>query len=361
MSRKLVAAGAVLLLLSAALVVLFLQLSAAPRYSRTVSYDDEVVIKCAMTDKWRMQELLNEDYIDPWGLDKDGKLDVRLTSHLWSQLQEKFPECGVVIDDVEAFMRDMEDDMLRKRESKEELKWFEDYHTFEEILKWYEDLAADNPETVKYVKSIGQSYEGRNMPAVHVTRVKNDSDFEVKRIYFQCLIHAREWITGAVCMYIADYLCANYGTDANVTSLLDEVEFIFIPVVNPDGYVHTWTNNRLWRKGRSLTPVPGCIGIDLNRNYDLHWGEGGSSSNPCSTTYRGSAPASAAEVVNTVNYFKANAPIIGAIDWHSYGQLILRPWGWTADPAPDEEQLAQLGDEMKELIFDVCKSTRHVP
>ena len=81
----------------------------------------------AMTDKWRMQELLNEDYIDPWGLDKDGKLDVRLTSHLWSQLQEKFPECGVVIDDVEAFMRDMEDDMLRKRESKEELKWFEDY------------------------------------------------------------------------------------------------------------------------------------------------------------------------------------------------------------------------------------------
>ena len=55
----------------------------------------------------------------------------------------------------------------------------------------------------------------------------------------------------------------------------------------------------------------------------------GGKSNPveCSEDYGGPSPASEPETQNIMNYWKSNGPIVGAIDWHSYGQLILRPWG----------------------------------
>ena len=46
-----------------------------------------------------------------------------------------------------------------------------------------------------------------------------------------------EWITGATCMYIIDYLLSGYGQKARVTAILDNVELVAIPFVNPDGYV----------------------------------------------------------------------------------------------------------------------------
>ena len=61
--------------------------------------------------------------------------------------------------------------------------------------------------------------------------------------------------------------------------------------------------------------------------------QGGSSDNPCSEVYHGASPASEPETQNTINYFKSltsvELPVYGAIDWHSYGELILRPYGTT--------------------------------
>ena len=59
---------------------------------------------------------------------------------------------------------------------------------------------------------------------------------------------------------------------------------MFIPLLNPDGYVYTWHNKttRLWRKNRSITKEQEelykktnnelCIGVDINRNFDEAWG-----------------------------------------------------------------------------------------
>lgn len=65
---------------------------------------------------------------------------------------------------------------------------------------------------------------------------------------------------------------------------MEKFNWVFIPVLNPDGYVYTWKNNktRMWRKNRSHTPSQLslfnktgnqlCIGTDINRNFDLKWG-----------------------------------------------------------------------------------------
>ena len=72
-------------------------------------------------------------------------------------------------------------------------------------------------------------------------------------------------------MYVLQML-NNYGTDPEVTSLMDTYDFYFIPIMNPDGYVFSWEMDRFWRKSRNTNAGSDCFGTDLNRNYDNSWG-----------------------------------------------------------------------------------------
>jgi len=61
---------------------------------------------------------------------------------------------------------------------------------------------------------------------------------------------------------------------------LDANEFLqfnwfIIPILNPDGYVYTWTDDRAWRKNLFQGENPLCTGVDLNRNSDVGFGTQG--------------------------------------------------------------------------------------
>ena len=84
-------------------------------------------------------------------------------------------------------------------------------------------------------------------------------------------------------------LLTEYATNATIKRYVDTLNFYIVPVLNPDGYKYTWSSpdprKRMWRKNRNLQGgrrSNDCFGIDLNRNFDFHWGETGSSTNPCS-------------------------------------------------------------------------------
>jgi len=127
--------------------------------------------------------------------------------------------------------------------------------------------------------------------------------------------------------------------------------FYVVPVVNPDGYLYTWqsTSNRLWRKNRRQN-AGGTYGVDLNRNWDDHWGGEGSSGTPSSDTYRGTAPFSEPETKAVSAYVLANVPFAGYIDFHSYSQLVLRPYGWTTALPPDSAVQKLVGDQISAQI-----------
>lgn len=61
-------------------------------------------------------------------------------------------------------------------------------------------------------------------------------------------MHAREWIGSAVATYILSQLVEK---NASYAKLLDNSDWMILPVVNPDGYEFTHTGDRLWRKTRS--------------------------------------------------------------------------------------------------------------
>jgi len=148
-----------------------------------------------------------------------------------------------------------------------------------------------------------------------------------RAIWLDATIHAREWLATATHLKILRHLFYDYN-DPTVANLLTTYDFWLLPVVNPDGYSFSHTNERLWRKSRKVNTGSTCMGIDLNRNFDQMWGNAGASTDPCSETFRGSAPASEPETQALQAILDAvGSTLLFSIHFHTRGQLWLIPWG----------------------------------
>ena len=158
----------------------------------------------------------------------------------------------------------------------------EKYQTIPEI----EDFLT-SVETKKgaALMSIGKSFEGRDIWAVTIGK-KNRP-----KIVIDCGVHAREWISPAFCLWLIDGLTGNHR------ALTNSITWIIYPLLNPDGYYYSYTRDRFWRKNRSKQRNTKCLGVDLNRNYDVDWGSVGVSKYPCSLTYAGTGAFSEPESI----------------------------------------------------------------
>ncbi|KAJ3303838.1 Carboxypeptidase A4, partial [Blyttiomyces sp. JEL0837] len=100
-----------------------------------------------------------------------------------------------------------------------------------------------------------------------------------------------------------------------------------------------------WRKNRQPNKGTTCVGTDPNRNWDVKWSDAGSSANPCSEGYHGTAPFSAPEPKNVAMYLQSRAPnVVSYIDFHAYSQLWMYPYGFDcskfAKPVVEEAGVA---------------------
>jgi carboxypeptidase T len=140
-----------------------------------------------------------------------------------------------------------------------------------------------------------------------------------------------------------------------VKTWLSTSEIWVAPMVNPDGHEHTRTTDRLWRKNRRRNR-DGSIGVDPNRNYGYMWGTldvNTSSHVPSDETYVGPRAFSEPES-RAIRDLIGRELLSGIITYHSYSQLILYPWGYTADPiAEDPSKMAVLSDRMSTKIAAV--------
>ncbi|MBX3323537.1 MAG: hypothetical protein KF757_11150 [Phycisphaeraceae bacterium] len=274
-----------------------------------------------------------------------GSLLVQFPPHAMAQLKKLGIEHEIVHPNVQELI-DEEWDQLRTLSQQRGLSWFQTYRQLGEYTTRLNELQAAHP-TLARLAITGQSIQARDIPVIHITAPGDASSRPV--VFIVGGQHAREWISGMTVMYLAESLLEGYGTDPRITDILDTTEIIIAPIANPDGYVYTWTNNRLWRKNRR-----GGYGVDLNRNWGYEWGGAGSSGNTGNDTYRGTAPFSEPETNALRLYAQADPRVVSHIDYHSYSQLILWPWGYgPVDPPMHEyNRFHDLCHDMRDAILD---------
>lgn len=235
----------------------------------------------------------------------------------------------------------------------------EQYHTYAEATAEIDAGIAAHPSLMSK-QVIGKSYEGRDIVAVRVANDAVRTAAAKPEVLFTHHQHAREHLTVEMALYLLKEFGTKYGTDPRVTKLIDSRVIWIVPDVNPDGgeYDIATGTYRSWRKNRQPNAGSNNRGTDLNRNWDYKWGCcGGSSGSTGSETYRGTGPASAPEVKVVADFVRSRVVdgkqrIKAAIDFHTYSELVLWPFGWTySDTAPgmtqdDRDAFAAVGKSM---------------
>lgn len=242
------------------------------------------------------------------------------------------------------------------------------YHSYEQVNEELDSLVAQYPDRCEKV-SLGQSAEGREIWALRISKdVHSPEASERTGFVITGCHHAREWMSVEIPLHVGHELLDNYDTDPAARNRVDNTETWIVPVVNPDGYEYSRNSDNWWRKNRQ--PLEGGqVGVDLNRNYwdgnpdhfylyrppgdtpDSTADDFGSTSdNPRSDTYRGPAGGSEKELKALLDLELGHKNIRAVLDYHSYGEMLLYPWGSTSEPAPNAALYEEIGSRINEAM-----------
>ncbi len=217
------------------------------------------------------------------------------------------------------------------------------FYTLDEIVAELDAMHDLYPELVTAraaVSDTNVTHEGRKQWWVKISD-NPDADEDEPEVLFTGLHHAREPMSYQQMIWFMWYLLENYNTDPDIKLMVDNTEMYFIPVVNPDGFEYNHQTNPngggMWRKNRRNNGN-GSYGVDPNRNYGYKWGldDQGSSPYPDDQTYRGPYAFSEPIIANMRDFCNAHEFKI-ALNYHSYSNLLLYPWGYTSDLPPDAD------------------------
>ena len=194
---------------------------------------------------------------------------------------------------------------------------------------------------------------GNGIKWVKISDNPSNSSENEPQILYTAIHHAREPNSLSQLIFYMWYLLENYDLDNEIKSIVDNTELFFVPVINPDGYLYNEKTDPngggFWRKNRK-----NGNGVDNNRNYDYYingdpadgiWGGEGASNDPNNQTYHGTAPFS--EVENqAIKWFCEQHDFVMALNNHSYGELLLYPYGYANEVPTPENELFEIVSEV---------------
>ncbi|RQM25587.1 hypothetical protein B5M09_009099 [Aphanomyces astaci] len=123
------------------------------------------------------------------------------------------------------------------------------FRTLNQIYEFTDTLVEQNPKLLSKI-AISKTYNGATIYGYKLTKGHSQS------LYFQALLHAREWIAGASILFSLASILDDI--DNKNPTAADEYDLYFVPIVNIDGFEETWNGIRYQRKNAN--------GVDLNRN-----------------------------------------------------------------------------------------------
>ncbi len=211
----------------------------------------------------------------------------------------------------------------------------ENYHTSIELITEIEKICNLHPDLISSHK-LGISTEKKDILGYIISSDQKELESKPASLIIGCH-HGREAITSEAAIYSIKHLLENYAGE--IKNWIDESIIIYVPMLNPDGH------DIVIRKNANE--------VDLNRNYTFNWGMvPGCSHDPVSQIYCGPAKLSEIEpqLINQMkiieDLFKKFKNIKSSLDMHSGANVVMYPWGYTWDPAPDDALFKKLCQEM---------------
>jgi murein tripeptide amidase MpaA len=221
-------------------------------------------------------------------------------------------------------------------------------------------LTVDEVETAMVLGEKNHSSVFERIPLPHKTwekrrchafRIGVRDGKQRPAVCFVAGVHGREWGGPDILIYLGMRLLRAYRdgksirlgkevfTPAHVRAIVETLDVVVFPQVNPDGRHFSMERYPWWRKNRRPAPAghgSRCVGVDINRNFpflwrfDRHFAQNtvGSSFKPSDyESYVGHRAASEPETRNVIWLLDRFPNIRYLVDLHSYGETILHSWG----------------------------------
>ncbi len=199
----------------------------------------------------------------------------------------------------------------------------EDYHTYETLTTELTTLSTKY-KNLSTLVSAGKSVEGRDLWYMRITSSKLSDQMKPKLLYISSM-HGDEVVGKELLIYLIRDLLNLYGTDTDLTALVDNSILYIMPSMNPDGTYHQDRFN--------------ANGVDLNRDFPTM------DDQPFSS---GHAP----ETQAIMNLHQANNFEI-AINFHTGALCFNTPWDSIPNdgthPFGDDKLVQALANEYAEL------------
>lgn len=186
-----------------------------------------------------------------------------------------------------------------------------DYHTYTSLRNEMLALETAHPDKAMFFVT-GQSVQGRDIMSMKISDnvTVDENEPEVR---YEGNIHGDEKIAMELSIYLINELLANYGTDPQITSIVDNTEIFFTPSVNPDGMMMAQRYN--------------ANGVDCNRDYGYMWDGWGSST----------APWSQPETQAMLEIMMNNQFVMG-MSGHAGIELFIYSWCYTYNQSWDHDE-----------------------
>jgi len=307
-------------------------------------------------------ELMHKNGISSIGgfLKKDGCFIGEFNSENIEKIKKSGLKFEILIDDLQSFYKDREKSYTKSSNAcfnraidypqplgvqKGSMGGF---YTLGEAMAEIDTMKMLFPNLITSKIQIGSSFEAREIYYVKISDNPDILENEPQALY-TAIHHSQEPASLHQLIYYMYYLLENYGTDPEVTYLVDNTELFFIPVVNPDGYAYNEQENPggggLHRKNRRTSLF--SDGVDLNRNYDWYFGldEIGSSSVGFHPWHRGDSAFSEPETQAVKDFIESHNILID-VNWHAYGNMIIYPWNYENHYTTDSMQYEAISESM---------------
>ena len=231
------------------------------------------------------------------------------------------------------------------------------YHNYSFMKDVMYEIEFQFPEITK-IYDIGDAWEktqgiaDRDILAMKISdNVLVDED--EPEVLILALHHAREWVNHEIAIEFIRNITSAYGNNTRLSWLVDNREIWIVPMVNPDGLDYSLEFDSAWRKNRRLNYDNISYGVDLNRNYNGSengdalgaWGGAGTSDDPTSDIYCGEYAFSEPETQAIRDLAYAHDFQI-ELDFHSSGDWVMWPWGYSANLTPDDDSLVAIGNRL---------------